>query len=47
MKNYLYKFEFFSGFYEAYFYHQVRASDEKGAIIQIVAVFNKQVKKML
>ncbi len=40
MKNYLYRFEFFSGFYESYFYRQVRAKDEKDAIIQIVSYFN-------
>ena len=40
MKNFLYKFEFFSGFYEAIFFNQVSAEDEKDAIIQIVAFFN-------
>lgn len=39
MKNYLYHFEFFSGFYESYFYQQVRAKDEKDAIIQIISFF--------
>lgn len=40
MKNYLYYFEFFSGFYESYFYQQITAIDEKSAIIQIVSAFN-------
>lgn len=40
MKNYLYQFEFFSGFYESYFYQQVKAKDEKDAIIKIVSFFN-------
>ncbi len=40
MKNYLYYFEFFSGFYESYFYQQIAANDEKSAIIQIVSAFN-------
>lgn len=39
MKNYLYHFEFFSGFYESYFYRQVQAKDEKDAIIQIISYF--------
>jgi hypothetical protein len=39
MKNYLYHFEFSSGFYEAYFYRQIQAEDEKDAIIQIVSFF--------
>ncbi|HEY0461907.1 MAG TPA: hypothetical protein VGC97_22430 [Pyrinomonadaceae bacterium] len=39
MKNYLYHFEFFSGFYESYFYRQVKAKDEKSAIIQIISFF--------
>ncbi len=39
MKNYLYQFEFFSGFYEDYFYKQITAKDEKDAIIQIVSNF--------
>lgn len=39
MKNYLYHFEFFSGFYESYFYQQVKAKDEKSAIIQIISFF--------
>ncbi|HEX8195548.1 MAG TPA: hypothetical protein VF571_04995 [Pyrinomonadaceae bacterium] len=39
MKNYLYHFEFFSGFYESYFYQQVKAKNEKDAIIQIVGYF--------
>ncbi|MEA3448407.1 MAG: hypothetical protein U9Q98_08180 [Bacteroidota bacterium] len=40
MKNYLYKFEIFSGFYEAIFFNQVNGKNEKDAIIQIVAFFN-------
>lgn len=40
MKNYLYHFEFFSGFYESYFYKQHRAKNEKEAIIEIVSYFN-------
>ena len=39
MKNYLYYFEFFSGFYEDNFYRQIQASNEKDAIIQIVSYF--------
>jgi len=39
MKNYLYHFEFFSGLYESYFYQQVKAKNEKDAIIQIVGYF--------
>ena len=40
MKNYLYLFEFFSGFYESYFYQQVHAIDERDAVIKIVSIFN-------
>ncbi len=39
MKNYLYKFEFISGFYENYFYQQVKEVNEKKAIIEIVSYF--------
>lgn len=39
MKNYLYYFEFFSGFYESYFYKQIQSKDEKSAIIEIVSFF--------
>lgn len=39
MKNYLYHFEFFSGFYESYFYQQVKANDERSAIIEIICFF--------
>ena len=39
MKNYLYHFEFFSGFYESYFYQQVKAKNERDAIVQIVGYF--------
>lgn len=39
MKNFIYKFEFFSGFYENYFYNQVKALNEKEAIIEIVSGF--------
>lgn len=39
MKNYLYHFEFFSGLYESYFYQQIKAKDERDAIIQIVSFF--------
>ena len=37
MKNYIYKVELFSGFYESYFYKQVKAKSEKNAIIQVVS----------
>lgn len=37
MKNYIYKVELLSGFYESYFYRQVSAKSEKDAIIQIVS----------
>lgn len=40
MKNYLYLFEFFSGFYESYFYQQIHAIDERDAVIKIVSIFN-------
>ncbi len=40
MKNYLYHFEFFSGFYESYFYQQIHAVDERDAVIKIVSIFN-------
>lgn len=39
MKNYLYKFEFISGFYENYFFQQVNAENEKESIIEIVSRF--------
>ena len=39
MKNYLYKFEFISGEYENYFFQQVKAKNEKEAIIEIVSFF--------
>lgn len=39
MKNYLYHFEFFSGFYESYFYQQIKANDERSAIIAIISFF--------
>jgi hypothetical protein len=39
MKNYLYKFELLSGFYENIFYKEIKATDEKDAIIQILAGF--------
>ncbi len=39
MKNYLYYFEFFSGFYESYFYRDLQASSEKDALTQIVSFF--------
>ncbi|MBP9886619.1 MAG: hypothetical protein KBF93_10010 [Leptospiraceae bacterium] len=39
MKNYLYKFEFISGEYENYFFQQVKAKNEKEAIIEIVSRF--------
>ncbi len=41
MKNFLYKFEFFSGFYESYFYRNIKAKTEKDAIIQIVSFFKE------
>lgn len=37
MKNYVYYFEFFSGFFESYFYKDVLANDEKDAITQVVS----------
>lgn len=37
MKNYVYYFEFFSGFFESYFYKEVHASDDKDAITQVVS----------
>lgn len=40
MKNYLYKFEFRSGEYENYFYQQVKAKNEKEAIIEIISYFH-------
>lgn len=39
MKNYLYKFEFISGEYENYFYQQVKAKNERDAIIEIISFF--------
>jgi len=39
MKNYVYKFEFISGFYEDIFYKQLRAGNEKEAILRIVSFF--------
>lgn len=39
MKNYLYKFEFISGEYENYFFQQVKAENEKEAIIEIISFF--------
>ncbi|HET7118926.1 MAG TPA: hypothetical protein VFI29_20715 [Hanamia sp.] len=39
LKVFIYKFEFFSGFYESYFYKQIKAKDERDAIIQIVSFF--------
>jgi hypothetical protein len=39
MKNYLYKFAFISGFYENYFFQQIKAENEKEAIIEIVSNF--------
>ncbi|TAF64406.1 MAG: hypothetical protein EAZ55_11245 [Cytophagales bacterium] len=40
MKNYVYKFDFFSGFYKDTLYKQIKAKDEKQAILQIVSFFN-------
>ncbi len=40
MKNYLYKFAFRSGEYENYFYQQVKAKNEKEAIVEIVSYFH-------
>ena len=37
MKTYVYYFEFFSGFFESYFYKDVRADDEMDAITQVVS----------
>lgn len=39
MKNYLYYFEFFSGYYESYFYRDLKAIDEKDALTKIVSFF--------
>jgi len=39
MRNFLYKFEFTSGFYENYFYQQIKANDEKKALVEIVSNF--------
>ena len=39
MHNYLYKIEFFSGYFESYFYNQIIAKSEKDAIIQLVSEF--------
>lgn len=39
LKKFLYYFEFISGFYESYFYQQVKALNEKEAIIKIVSFF--------
>jgi len=39
MKNYLYHFEFFSGFYESYFYQQINAIDDRDAIKKVVSIF--------
>lgn len=37
MKSYVYYFEFFSGFFESYFYQEIRADDDKDAITQVVS----------
>ena len=42
MKNYLYKIELFSGFFESYFFSQINANNEKEAIIQLVSIFRNQ-----
>lgn len=39
MKNYLRKFEFFSGLYESIFFQQFYADDEKDAILQTISMF--------
>jgi hypothetical protein len=39
MKNYVYYFEFSSGFYESHFYREVTAKDERDAILQVVSYF--------
>lgn len=39
LRVFIYKFEFFSGFFESCFYKQVKAKDEPDAIIQIVSFF--------
>jgi hypothetical protein len=39
MKNYLYKFELITGLYEAEFFQQINAEDEKDAIVQLVGYF--------
>ncbi len=45
MKNYLYYFEFFSGFYESYFYQQIHAIDERDAVIKIVSIFDNSIEE--
>ncbi len=45
MKNYLYHFEFFSGFYESYFYQQINAVDDRDAIIKIVSIFHNSTEE--
>ena len=45
MKNYLYYFEFFCGEYESYFFQQVRAENERDAIIEVVSFFINCEKK--
>ncbi|HMV78838.1 MAG TPA: hypothetical protein PL048_18475 [Leptospiraceae bacterium] len=39
IKNYLCKFNFNSRFFETHFYRQIRAMDEKEALIDIVSFF--------
>jgi CRISPR/Cas system-associated endonuclease Cas3-HD len=39
MKNFIYKFEFFSGLFESCFYKQIKTDNKKEAIIHIVAFF--------
>ena len=45
MKNFLYKFELTSGLYSSYFYQQVKATDEKSAIVEIVSYLKNIEKK--
>lgn len=37
MKSYLYYFEFFSGFFESYFYKEVHADNDHDAITQVIS----------
>lgn len=41
MKYFLFKFEFFSGFYESVFLKQICAENEKEALVRIISFFNE------